>query len=330
MSWNVGDALGYGWARFRESPASFVLGVLVLLVGLTTAAVVGVLLQASLVDVTSGLGVTLLVGALGVALVVVAAQLFGAGFLRGALGVTEGREFEPRSVLSTEQAGAVVTTSLVIAAGTFVGSLLCYLPGLAVAFLTQWSLYFVVDRGLGPSAAIRASVDLVRTRLTESLVWFVVAGLVVAAGAALCGVGLLVALPVVMLGGAWSYRVLTGQQVVELADLELDHHVAGLVLLDVDHAGGADHQLVRRRAGLELDVLLGLAVHVQLARAVAGDLEGHHLVPGDLEALATGRDRVALDGDGHDGARLLGRRRRLLDRVRRRGLVDGRARARRR
>ena len=133
---------------------------------------------------TSGLGVTLLVGALGVALIVVAAQLFGAGFLRGALGVTEGRAFEPRSVLSTEQAGAVVTTSLVIAAGTFLGSLLCYLPGLAVAFLTQWSLYFVVDRGLGPSAAIRASVDLVRTRLTESLVWFVVAGLVVAAGAA--------------------------------------------------------------------------------------------------------------------------------------------------
>ena len=40
-----------------------------------------------------------------------------------------------------------------------------------------------------------------------------VAGLVVAAGAALCGVGLLVALPVVMLGGAWSYRVLTGQQI---------------------------------------------------------------------------------------------------------------------
>ena len=198
-------------------------------VGLAIAVGVGVLLQASLVDVTSGLGVSLLVGALGVALVVVAAQLFGAGFLRGALGVTEGRAFEPRSVLSTEQAGAVVTTSLVIAAGTFLGSLLCYLPGLAVAFLTQWSLYFVVDRGLGPSAAIRASVDLVRTRLTESLVWFVVAGLVVAAGAALCGVGLLVALPVVMLGGAWSYRVLTGQRSrreLAVADLELDHHVA--------------------------------------------------------------------------------------------------------
>ena len=150
MSWNVGDALGYGWTRFKASPTSFVLGVLVLVAGLAVAVGLAVLLQASLVDVTSGLGVSLLVGSLGVALVVVTAQLFGAGFLRGALGVTEGRAFEPRSVLSIEQAGAVVATSLVIAAGTFLGSLLCYLPGLAVAFVTQWSLYFVVDRGLGP------------------------------------------------------------------------------------------------------------------------------------------------------------------------------------
>lgn len=214
MSWNVGDALGYGLARFRANPTSYVLGVLVLVVGLAVAVAAGVLLQTTLVDVTSGLGVSLLVGALGVGLLVVAAQLSGAGFLRGALGVTEGRTFEPRTVLSTEAAGPVLLTSLAIAAATFLGSLLCYLPGLAVAFLTQWSLYFVIDRELAPGAAIRASVDLVRTRLTESLVWFVVGGLVVAAGAALCGVGLLVALPVVMLGGAYSYRVLTGQEIV--------------------------------------------------------------------------------------------------------------------
>ena len=213
MRWNVGDALGYGWARFRRSPRSYVLGVLVLAVGLAVAASAGVLLQTSLVDVTSGLGITLLVGALAVGLLVLAALLFGAGFLRGALGVTEGRPFEVRDVLSTEGVGRIVATSLVVAAGTFLGSLLCYLPGLAFAFLAQWSLYFVIDRGLDTRAAIRASVDLVTSRLTESLVWFVVAGLVVAAGAALCGVGLLVALPVVLLGGAYTYRVLTGQVV---------------------------------------------------------------------------------------------------------------------
>lgn len=213
MRWHVGDALGYGWARFRGDPSSYVVGVLVLAGGLVAAAAAGVVLQATFVDVTTGLGVSLLVGAIGVALLVVAAQVFGAGFLRGALGVADGRPFRVRDVLSTEGVGRVVTTSLVVSAGTFVGSLLCYLPGLAVAFLTQWSLCFVIDRGLGPGAAIRASADLVRSRLTESLVWFVIAGLVVAAGAALCGVGLLVALPVVLLGSAYTYRVLTGQAV---------------------------------------------------------------------------------------------------------------------
>jgi uncharacterized membrane protein len=213
MRWNVGDALGYGWTRFRGDPAPYALGVLVLAAGLAAAVVAGALLQTALVDVTSGLGISLLAGAAAVGLVVLAAQVLAAGFLRGALGVTEGRPFEARDALDTRGVGRVVTTGLVIAAGTFLGSLLCYLPGLAVAFLSQWSLYFVIDRGLGPGAAIRASVDLVTSRLTESLVWFVVGGLVVTAGAAVCGLGLLVTLPVVLLGGAYTYRVLTGQVV---------------------------------------------------------------------------------------------------------------------
>jgi uncharacterized membrane protein len=213
MRWNVGDALGYGWARFRDNPTAYALGVLVLAAGLAAAATAGAMLQTAMVDVTSGLGVSLLAGAAAVGLLVLAAHVLGAGFLRGALGVTEGRPFVVREVLGTEGAGRLVATGLVVTAGTFLGSLLCYLPGVAVAFLTQWSLYFVIDRGLGPGAAIRASVDLVTSRLTESLVWFVVGGLVVAAGAAACGVGLLVALPVVLLGGAFTYRVLTGQSV---------------------------------------------------------------------------------------------------------------------
>jgi uncharacterized membrane protein len=213
MGWNVGDALGYGWERFRASPGPYALGVLVLAVAVALAATGAALLQSTFVEVTSGVGVSLLVGAAGVGLLVVAAQVFGAGFLRGALGVTEGRPFQVRDVLDTDGLGRIVVTSLLIGGGTFVGSLLCYLPGVAFAFLTQWSLHLVLDQGLGPKQAVLASIALVRTRLTESLVWFVVSGLVVAAGAALCGVGLLVALPVVLLGSAYTYRVLTGQVV---------------------------------------------------------------------------------------------------------------------
>ena len=65
MSWNAGDALGFGWARFREAPDRYLLGCLVLVAGLVVAAVLGVLLHTTLVDVTSGLGVSLLVGAPG-------------------------------------------------------------------------------------------------------------------------------------------------------------------------------------------------------------------------------------------------------------------------
>ncbi len=211
MTWHVGDALGYGWARFKGGGfRPYVVGAVLLALGIMLASVIGVLLRSRFVGSSTSLGTNLLVGALVLGLMVTVTQVLAAGYLRQALVVVDGGVFRAREVLSTDGLGPVVLTSLVIGAGTFVGSLLCYLPGLAVAFLGQWSLYFVVDKGLGPWDAIRASVDLVRSHLTESLVWFVVAGLVVAAGAALLGVGLLLALPVMLVGGAYTFRVITG------------------------------------------------------------------------------------------------------------------------
>ena len=148
-------------------------------------------------------------------MLVVAAQVFGAGFLRGALGVTEGRPFEVRDVLEHRRARRIVATSLVIAAGTFRGVAALLSPRASRspsspsgACTSSSTRVWARSRRSGPASAWSTS------RLTESLVWFLVAGLVVAAGAALCGVGLLVALPVVLLGGAYTYRVLTGQAVV--------------------------------------------------------------------------------------------------------------------
>ena len=290
--WNVGDALGYGWARFRGEWSQLVLGVLVLVAGLVVAGGIGVALQAALVDVTSGIGVSLLVGALVVGLLVVAAQVLGAGVLRGALGVTEGRPFQARDVLRTDGAGPVVATGLLVAAATFVGSLLCYLPGLAVAFLTQWSLYFVLDRGLGPTQrdpCQRRTDDepahrvarLVRARGTGGRRRRGAVRGRSARGAARGPARRRVHLPAADRPGR---RGLTAA--ARLLHLELDDHVPGLVVLDVDHARGADDQLVRRAAGLELDVLLGLAVDMELAGPVAGDLERHDLVPVDLQTVA--------------------------------------------
>jgi len=80
---------------------------------------------------------------------------------------------------------------------TFVGLILCILPGLAVMFFTMFWGYFVVDKNMGPMDAIKASVDLVKNNVGAVIIFLLLSWVVTFVGfIALC-VGLLVALPVV-------------------------------------------------------------------------------------------------------------------------------------
>lgn len=227
--WSIGDALNYGWTKFQANAAQFVIGGLILFVGLVVAGAVVFGIQSVIIqepecstdpdtlvfscDDGSGWIASLFVSALAGGLFFIVAQIIGAGLIRGTLGVTEGRPFQFSEVLKTDKLGPVIITSLLVGAGTFVGILLCYLPGLVFAFVTQWSLYFVTDKGLAPVEAIKASIDLVRNNLTDTLIWYIVGGLVASIGAIACGVGLLVTIPIFLLGGAYTYKKLTGQQV---------------------------------------------------------------------------------------------------------------------
>jgi uncharacterized membrane protein len=225
----VGDALNYGWTKFQANAAQFIIGGLILFVGLAVVGAIVFGIQSVIIqepecstdpdtlrfscDDGSGFIASLFVSAIAAGLFFVVAQIIGAGIIRGTLGVTEGRPFQFSEVLKTEKIGPVIITSLIIGAGTFVGILLCYLPGIVFAFVTQWSLYFVIDKGLAPVEAIKASIDLVRKNLTDTLIWYIVGGLVAGIGAIACGVGLLVTIPIALLGGAYTYKKLTGQQV---------------------------------------------------------------------------------------------------------------------
>jgi uncharacterized membrane protein len=55
--------------------------------------------------------------------------------------------------------------SLIVAAATFVGTILCYLPGLVVGLFTGYSLCVVMDKGPALVEAIKASVNLVKDNL---------------------------------------------------------------------------------------------------------------------------------------------------------------------
>jgi uncharacterized membrane protein len=141
------------------------------------------------------------------------AQIVGAGLIRGALGITEGREFQVGEVFKTDKIGPIVVTALIVATATAVGYVLCYLPGIVIAFLTSYSLFFVIDKDLPPVEAIKASFELVKDNLGPTIIWYLVGGLIASAGAIVCGIGAIFTVPIALLGTAYTYKKLTNQAI---------------------------------------------------------------------------------------------------------------------
>lgn len=211
--WDLGQAVGYGWNKLQANLAQMILAAVGLVLAVGVTAVVGAVVIDLITDYRTPLIVTLILQGALAGVVFVIAQMIGAGIIRGALGVTEGRPFSAADAFRFENTGKVLMTALLVGLLTTVGYILCYLPGIVVGFVTSYSLYFVIDKDLDPVDAIKASFDLVKDNLGPTLLWYVVGGLLAFAGFALCFVGALFTLPLVLLATAYTYKVLTAQPV---------------------------------------------------------------------------------------------------------------------
>ncbi|HWJ10519.1 MAG TPA: hypothetical protein VNS46_14160 [Nocardioides sp.] len=230
--WDVGSAVNYGWSKFQANMGQMILAALAIFAGAVLIygiAFVAIILPAGDSDYScefnnsgeyvcsgdnGGLGIlALIVLALLYVVFFIYAQVIGAGLIREALAVTEGRPFTTAGVFKFQNIGNVIVTSLLVGAGTFIGTILCVLPGIIFGFLTMFSLFFVVDKNLSPVDAIKASIDLVKNNVGTTIIWYLVAYVIALVGAVLCGVGLLVAIPVILVGTAFTYKKLTGQPV---------------------------------------------------------------------------------------------------------------------
>ncbi len=225
--YSLGNALSYGWAKFQANTGQIILSAVVLVVGLGVVAVLGTLVMSALTtdascsvkdgsfscDGGTGFFGRLILQSLLSAVLLVVAWIIGAGLVRASLNVTEGKPFLFSDVLKTDKLGSVVVASVIIAAATFVGTILCYLPGLVVGFATSYTLYFIIDKDMAPIDAIKASVMFVKDNLANTIVWYIVGGLVAAAGFIVCVVGALVSIPVVLIGTAYTYKTLSHEPV---------------------------------------------------------------------------------------------------------------------
>jgi uncharacterized membrane protein len=100
-----------------------------------------------------------------------------------------------------------------VAVAVMVGSFLCYVPGLIVLFFSPFFGFFVLDKQMGAFDSIKASFQLVNRNLGTMIGFFFASYLALLLGGLLCGVGLIVALPVVVIATGYMYRRLQGEPV---------------------------------------------------------------------------------------------------------------------
>ncbi len=139
--------------------------------------------------------------------------LIQAAIVRGALAITKGEQIDVNTFLSMENVGQIVLAAILLAIGTAIGLVLCIIPGLIFAFFSQFTYHFIIDQRMQAIDAIKASFAIVNKNLGSVIGLFFASILAVIVGAILCGVGLIVAIPVTIIATAYAYRRMSGQAV---------------------------------------------------------------------------------------------------------------------
>jgi len=233
--YDAAESIKYGWATFTKSPGTLLVPAIVVLLSVVVVEVAiqlvldGIFLGTH--DCTKtffgqqvdtkcgpGFGLTLLVNAIGSGIGTFVSTLLIAGLIRSALNIVDGQPaLDIGGVFSWASKPAVVQTALVLGALTFVGSLIVYVGALVVGILTAFTLYFVVDKNLAGVEAVKASASFVIGKIGDLVLFYVLSIVVVIVGFIACLVGIFVAIPVLMVAAAFTFRALHNEPVAPLA-----------------------------------------------------------------------------------------------------------------
>lgn len=209
---DLGSAFQYGWAKFQENLGPILIGLIGLFV---VTAVLGFIWQVIVGGIFDGGGLfaSLLASSIGSFVFAIGGYVIQGAMIRAGFDLVDGRSLDTGRLFDTSMLGPVIVTGLLISIITTIGYILCFFPGLIAAIVLSFSLHFVVDQGASPTDALRASVELFRENTGQALLLAVATFIVAFAGAILCGVGLLVTVPVALIAQAYGFRQLNGQPV---------------------------------------------------------------------------------------------------------------------
>ena len=203
---SVGDGLSWAWSKFKDNA-------LILAVGFGVWAILSNLGFDSRVELNGEeYGFSYGIPFWGYVAPVV--RLFSAIVAANmSLKVASGRQLEWNDIFSFPNFGASLLASFLTAVATGVGLILCFIPGIIMAFLLYYSVYFTVDKGVDGIAGMKASWATLSSHVGE-LFPFALTGVGLYFIGAITLIGWLVTVPLVALLSAYSYVRIQGYDVV--------------------------------------------------------------------------------------------------------------------
>lgn len=220
----VMDGVKYGWKKFTENVGPWIIGALIWVFGYGIVSWLLYLVMfaafasnaqvdtyGNITSISTGLG--WLGSLVFTGVIVLLAVLVQVAFLNAALTVTSGRSLTVGDFFRFPNFGRVFGTAILVGLTVGVGYVLCIIPGLIAAFFLAFAVLISMDRGLGAVDSMKASIDLVKNNAVTVLLVAVAVGILNAIGSAVCGIGVLVTLPVAVVGAVYVYRRIQNQPV---------------------------------------------------------------------------------------------------------------------
>jgi uncharacterized membrane protein len=205
---DAGTAISYGWTGFKNNIGPLALiALVVLLVNLVVNWISWIGGDSRFFTFVFGL-----VSAF-VSLVI------SLGLIRAALVILDGGRPEIGDLLSTKGIGSYIVAALLVSLIVAVGFVLCIIPGLIAGFLLQFFGYAIVDKKVDavsvapqsdPIGAMRASYEITTKNVGELLMLAILCFVLNLVGGLLCGLGLIVSIPVTAIAIAYAWRFFSG------------------------------------------------------------------------------------------------------------------------
>lgn len=197
-----GDAIRYGWEAFKKH-AGFLIGMFVIMfiiMGVFYAPMMWALSEGS-----NGLYYFFYL------IYLIVTWVLSIGMIKILLTLHDGKEAKFSDLFTNwnllgKYIGFSIVQGLVIGGGF----LLLIVPGVIFAIMFSLGMYYVVDKGMGPIEAMKASKKATDGAKLDLFGFFILIGLLNMAGAIVFGLGLLITVPMTAMAMVYVYRHLDG------------------------------------------------------------------------------------------------------------------------